>query len=109
MREARAVRITALCLGIVSFVCLVGYYLARHDIFRDYVSREVLENVRITSAAALPQWTSCSGEWRLLGVGFWPMLLFHVLFFVTFFRRTRRRMETPSDEVSRFAPPSAWE
>lgn len=107
MRSARAVSIITLGLGVVSFLCLVGYYLALHDIFRDYVSREVLQNLRIASAEAIPQWTACAGEWRLLGMAFWPMLLFHVIFFGAFLLHRQRRDGMSAEGSSRFDPASA--
>ena len=77
--EAAMAKATAV-LGMVSLLSLVGYYLALHDILRDYASTKVLQEQAGLAAGALPDWTACSLEWRVIGVGFWPMLLFHIAF-----------------------------
>jgi hypothetical protein len=69
-------------LGIISCMCLTGYYLALHDIYFDYVSPKVLLDRGLT--LALPAWTLCPGEWRVVSVGFWAMAAFHVMLLVTF-------------------------
>jgi len=59
-------------LGIVSFVCLVGYFLALTDIWHDLGSPDFWRGEG-----------SCAFEWRILGWGYWPIFAFHVVFFVT--------------------------
>jgi len=68
--------------GVLSFLSLVGYYLAGHDIWHDYASPEVWAR----AGQALPGWYSpvnrCPLEWGMLQVGLLLMLTFHVLLFV---------------------------
>ena len=67
--------------GFFSFLSLIGYFLAGHDIWHDYASPEVWTRV----GQSLPSWYSpvsrCPLEWRMLQVGFLLMLMFHLLLF----------------------------
>jgi hypothetical protein len=82
-----------LVFGFLSFMSLVGYFLAGHDIWHDYASPEVWAR----AGQALPDWYSpvnrCPLEWAILQVGFLLMLTFHVLLFV------RRLLGTGEKEV----------
>jgi len=68
--------------GFLSFMSLVGYFLACHDIWHDYAS----PGVWTRAGQALPFWYAsfnrCLLEWGILQVGFLLMLTFHVLLFV---------------------------
>ena len=65
--------------GILSVLSLAAYYLALHDIFRDYTSASLIQN-NIITPAALPGWTACAPEWKVVKVCFWPMAAFHAIF-----------------------------
>jgi hypothetical protein len=56
-------------LGLLSGLCLVGFFLALHDVWYDL---------------GRPDYWSGQGpaafEWRYLSIAFWPMLLFHAAF-----------------------------
>ncbi len=82
MKIGRSFRFLTIVLGIVSTLALVASYLAQHDIFHDYVSPEVLseEGVALDS---FPTWTHCRLEWRMVGVCFWLMVAFHLVFLVS--------------------------
>ncbi len=71
-----------LALGFLSFMSLVAYFLALHDIWHEYASPEVWAR----SGQTLPDWYSpvnrCPSEWEILQVGFLIMLAFHLLLFV---------------------------
>jgi len=71
---------TTAVLGIVSLLCLGAYYLALHDIYHDYASPTVPEEEATVEPGALPGWTACALEWRIVRVGFWLMVLFHIVF-----------------------------
>lgn len=79
MNSRKAVGTAMAALGIVSLLCLVAYFLALHDIHHDYASPEVLKEQTTLGPDALPAWTSCPLEWRVIRFAFWPMLLFHIL------------------------------
>ena len=103
--------------GGLSFVSLVGYFLALHDIWHDYASPEVWAR----AGQALPNWYSTvnrtSLEWGMLQLGFCFMLLFHVLLFIKLVRnssRSPKRQNAPNDRrlttkglKSNILPPSA--
>ncbi len=67
--------------GFLSFMSLIGYFLALHDIWHDYASPEVWGR----AGQALPDWYSpgnqTSLEWGMLQFGFCLMLVFHILLF----------------------------
>jgi hypothetical protein len=68
--------------GFLSFMSLVGYFLAGQDIWHEYASPEVWAR----AGQALPDWYSpanrCLPEWKVLQAVFLLMLTFHVLLFV---------------------------
>jgi hypothetical protein len=78
-------------LGVLSFVSLIGFFLALHDIGHDYASPEVW----IRAGQVLPQWYSpvnrCPLEWGMLQVGFVLILSFHILLFVKIFKTERSK------------------
>ncbi len=82
MKRIQLVNRTIEVFGVLSFLSLVGYYLAGHDIWHDYASPDVWTR----AGQALPSWYSpvnrCPLEWGVLQVGFLLMLTFHVLLFV---------------------------
>ena len=92
MKHQRFITTAIAMVGVLSFVCLIGYYLALHDIFRDYVSPKVLQEQTGLTEASLPEWTECSQEWRFVQVSFWPMLAFHVLILISLVWCTRRNI-----------------
>jgi hypothetical protein len=69
-------------LGIFSFLSLIAFYLALHDIWHDYASPEVWAR----AGQPLPAWfdpvNSCRLEWGMMQVGFLIILAFHILLFV---------------------------
>jgi hypothetical protein len=69
-------------LGVLSFLCLIGNFLALQDIFHDYVSQKVINGQGLV--LTLPAWTSCPGEWKVVGIGYWFILAFHVMLFFLF-------------------------
>lgn len=90
MRKMKLVTTATAVLGVLSLVCLVGYYLALHDIFHDYASPKVLQEQADLASRQLPEWTACPLEWRIIGIGFWPMLVFHITFLVSLVWHARK-------------------
>ncbi len=69
--------------GVLSFLGLVGCFLALNDIWHDFASPEVWSR----AGQALPDWYSpdvnrCPLEWGFLRVGILLILIFHILLFV---------------------------
>jgi hypothetical protein len=79
-------------LGVLSFLSLIGFFLALHDIWHDYASPEVWARAGQT----LPHWYSpvnrTPGEWGMLQLGFCSILLFHALVLIKLVRDSSRRM-----------------
>jgi hypothetical protein len=92
MKAVRILSRITLGLGVLSFLCLVGYYLALHDIFFDYVSPKVLYDHGLTPG--LPAWTLCPGEWQVVSIGLWTMVAFHVMLLVTLIAKRKQAKGT---------------
>ena len=87
MRQKQFLSFVTFGLGAVSLLCLAAYFLALHDISKDYASPETWHRQGLDLPAWLPEWAACPGEWQIVRFGFWPILGFHLLFFVSFFRK----------------------
>jgi len=83
MEKRPKVLVMLAIMGMVSLLCLVGYFLALHDISHDYASPETWVREGRSVPAWLPDWASCSGEWRMTIWGYIPMLMFHLAFLLT--------------------------
>jgi len=59
-------------LALLSGLCLVGFFLALHDVWIELGRPEYW-------AGQGP----AASEWRFLSIAFWPILLFHVTFLVS--------------------------
>jgi hypothetical protein len=81
MRWRQCLDAAVIVFGFLSFISLVGYFLALHDIWHDFASPEVWAR----AGQALPEWYSsvnrCPLEWGMLQAGFCLMLIFHILLF----------------------------
>lgn len=82
--------------GILSFLSLVGIFLAGHDIWHDYASPEVWAR----AGQALPSWYSpgnrTPGEWGMMQVGYLLIVIFHVLLFVRYLLRAKEPAAKPA-------------
>jgi hypothetical protein len=80
--------------GFLSFMSLIAFFLAGHDIWHDYASPEVWAR----AGQNLPDWYSpvnrCPLEWGFMQAGFLLILAFHVLLFV------RRLMGAAADKTA---------
>ena len=68
MKNTSALIKLSLILCIIAFVMTIGDYLALHDIWHDYVSKEVIESHRGGSILNLPQWTETKSEWLMVNI-----------------------------------------
>jgi len=77
--------------GILSFLSLIAFFLALHDIGDDYASPEAFAR----AGQPLPDWYSkvnrTPAEWLVLQVGFVLMLVFHVLWIARRFSYARKK------------------
>lgn len=96
-------RITTLTVipGVISLICLLGYSLALHDIYYDYASPKVLQEQAHITPETLPEWTACPLEWRIVSIGFWLILVFHIVFFahVIYSVRSRNNQSKSSQDT----------
>ncbi len=87
MKPRRWIDAAITVLGSLSFLSLVGIYLAGHDIWHDYASPEVWAR----AGQALPGWYSPFSrtplEWGMMQTGFLVIVAFHVLLFARFLMR----------------------
>jgi len=78
-------------MGILSFICLILFYLALTDIWHG-LGRPDFWNGQGESHV----------EWRLLGYAYWPMFFFHVIFIVTsaciLISNSQKKQEPPAEE-----------
>lgn len=75
MNDERTPSRLLLGLAVLSGLCLLGLFLALHDVWHEL---------------GRPDYWSGQGpaafEWRYLSVAFWPMLLFHLVFLASALR-----------------------
>jgi hypothetical protein len=83
MNGKRVLHTATTVFGVLSILCLGGYFLALNDIADDYVSPQIAE----ANGLALPSWTACSSEWSTLNLGLIPILGFHMLAICCLLRR----------------------
>ncbi len=69
-------------LGVFSFLSLVGYFLALHDIWHDFASPEVWARAGQELPAWYSPWNRCPSEWGMLQAGFIFLVAFHVMVFI---------------------------
>ncbi len=85
MRQVKYLNAAIAVFGSLSFVSILLYFAALHDIWHDYASPELW----IRAGQELPAWYSpynrCPLEWGALQIGFLMMLAFHVLLIVRYF------------------------
>jgi len=70
-----------LCLTVMLFTFLD--FLCLHDIYKDYVSRFVIQNVKADLLNELPAWTNTAGEWMLVKMSYLIRVGFLVFNLVT--------------------------
>jgi hypothetical protein len=72
-------------LSLVLFLCIVFDFLALHDIYRDYVSKLVMNRFSPTISNTLPNWTNTEGEWAIVQISlFIKFLLIGITFLILF-------------------------
>lgn len=88
MQPRRWIDTTVAILGTLSFLSLIAFFLALHDIWWDYASPAVWAH----AGQPLPSWYSpvnrTPDEWAVMQVGFVLIVAFHVLLFVRYLVRT---------------------
>ncbi len=94
MNRRRWIDTAVAILGTLSFLSLVGCFLALHDIWWDYASPAVWAH----AGQPLPDWYSpvnrTPGEWGMMQTGFVVLVSFHVLLLARYLIRTRTGTQT---------------
>ncbi len=93
MERQKLLNLISLIMAVVTIVLLVGFYLALHDIYRDYASPLVLEEQTGLEFGTLPEWTECRLEWRFVTIGFWLVLLSQIIFLSQFVWYAKKNKE----------------
>jgi hypothetical protein len=65
-------------IGFFALLMTVGDYLALHDIWHDYVSKQVLETYGGGTTFNLPDWSEAKLEWRMVNIS----VLIRVFYFI---------------------------
>jgi len=91
MKRMRWIDTAVAVAGPLSFLSLIGFFLALHDIWWDYASPAVWAR----AGQPIPDWYSpynrTPGEWGMMQVGFVVIAIFHVLLFARYVIRTQTR------------------
>lgn len=82
-------------LGPLSFLSLIGFFLAGHDIWHDYASPEVWARAGQALPAWYSPWHRTPFEWSMMQVGFVIVLAFHGLLFARFVFNARASARVP--------------
>ena len=74
------------CLGIglIALAMTVSEYLALHDIWHDYVSKQVIENYGGGTYLKLPDWSETRLEWRMVNISGLIRVFYFTFSLVTF-------------------------
>jgi hypothetical protein len=97
----RALDTAVAVVGVLSFLSLIGYLLALHDIWRDYASPGVWAYAGQPLPDWYAPWNRTPGEWRIVQVGFLIFVVFHGLLFARYLVRFRTRGTGASPGLTR--------
>lgn len=76
MSKSTILKPTTVTFGIISFLCLITFYMALTDIWHKNGSFDFWDGEGI-----------CAFEWTLLAYCFVPLFIFHILFFIMMARK----------------------
>ena len=79
MKNFRTITLITILFGMLVFIFTILDFAALHDIKQDYVSRHILDYLRINLSNDLPNWTSTEGEWHVVSLSFYLRFLFFIL------------------------------
>jgi len=74
-------KITLLFCGIVLMLTILDF-AALTDIWKDYVSPQIIDRYSLANFVTLPDWTSTTGEWSLVKISFYSRLLFFIFLII---------------------------
>ena len=54
-------------------------FAALHDIKKNYVSKSILDYLKIDTSQKLPEWTDTKGEWQVVSFSLFSRVSFYIL------------------------------
>lgn len=72
----------AFVLSIIVILLIFGDFMALHDVYRDYVSNDLLESLQIDISKELPEWTKQKMEWTFIEISLFLKSVFMVVIIV---------------------------
>jgi hypothetical protein len=79
MKNLRTITLITMLLCMLVFILTILDFTALHDIKQDYVSRYILNYLKINLSNDLPDWTSTEGEWHVVSLSLYLRFLFLIL------------------------------
>jgi hypothetical protein len=79
LKNLRTMTLITIVFGLLVFLLTIFDFAALHDIRQDYVSRYILNYLKIELPNDLPSWTSTAGEWHLVAWSLYLRFLFFIL------------------------------
>jgi hypothetical protein len=79
IKNIKILTIITFIFGILIFLFSFLDFAALHDIGSDYISREILTYLDITTSKNLPDWTKTEGEWVVVTVSLFLRIIFLIL------------------------------
>ncbi len=83
MKKIRIMATITMIAGILLLVVTFLDLLALTDISHDYVSQQVLDNLKISLPKELPEWTATRGEWLVVSISTFSRIGFLLLNTIT--------------------------
>lgn len=68
MKKIRLLATITMIAGFLMLVATFFDFLALTDISHDYVSHQVLDELKISLPRELPEWTATRGEWQVVSI-----------------------------------------
>jgi hypothetical protein len=90
LKNLRRITFITIAFGLLVFLLTILDFAALHDIRQDYVSRYILNYLKIQLPDDLPSWTSTAGEWHLVAWSLYLRFLFLILnliVLISFYRK----------------------
>ena len=79
MKNLKTITLITLLSCVLVFILTILDFAALHDIKQDYVSRYILNYLKINLSNDLPDWTSTEGEWHVVSLSLYLRFLFLIL------------------------------
>jgi hypothetical protein len=79
MKKLKTITLITLLSCVLVFILTILDFAALHDIKQDYISRYILNYLKINISNDLPNWTSTEGEWHVVSLSLYLRFLFFIL------------------------------